>query len=360
MDSEKNVFDAKKLLMDRYKFLYENAPFILAEIQAEHFDEYPALCGDIKSITGIDGSNLGPFNRKCSPDNITIPYTLLLVEEYLFSNYRDTKTELEIYIDNMYKYPSSVVGILIGDFISNDVNYGETKKDKAVCVLLELVRSLLYNQNSNTLVKSRTKNNDMIYTSADPSVCSFEIRHKQSCLEEYLRLARYRNRLFEFGDDDALLPNYSLNKLTTLSLVGSNPFLSYISKSKLSFDEIRSVYFYFHKEIPWDTEAVCKKSNDIIPRDKNSFSCGSKFYVNEDSVFSLAGEVLQLCPKCGYLVNVSDKVSPEVRRRIEDRDCLDKDVLRKRELLSELIKIGGIDDAKKLVKRKNEMEKRGV
>ena len=79
MDSEKNVFDAKKLLMDRYKFLYENAPFILAEIQAEHFDEYPALCHDIKSITGIDGSNLGPFNRKCSPDNITIPYTLLFV-----------------------------------------------------------------------------------------------------------------------------------------------------------------------------------------------------------------------------------------------------------------------------------------
>ena len=353
MVSVKSYKDAKNVLMDRFKFLYKNAPFILAEIQAEHFDEYPALCEDIKKLTGIDGRKLGPFNRSCNPDNITVPYTFLLVEEYLFCDYRDTKTELEIYIENMYKYPSGIVGLLIDEFHLNDVDYGETKKDIAVCVLLELVRSLLCNQNANTLVRTRTVDNDMIYRNGSCSILDFDIGYKKNCLDEYLRLARYRNRIFRFEDEKVLLPNYRLNKLSNISLVDTNVFLVNISDCNLSYDEISSVYFSSHKEIPCDTETVCKKSNDLVSRDINSFSCGSKFYVNEESVFSLVGEVLQLCPKCGYLVNVSDKVSPEVRRRIEARDSLDADVLRKRLLLSELIKIGGMEEAKKLVKKRN-------
>lgn len=361
MTSKERCDYARSLMMDRFKFLYKNAPFILAEIQAEHFDEYPVLYKDIKEITGIDGMKLGPFNRKCNPDNISIPYTLLLVEEYLFSEYQTPKTELELYIENMYEYPSSIVGLLIGEY-SNDLNYGENKRDVAICVLLELVRSLLYNQDTNTLVKKRTSNNDLIYTSADSSIHPFEIRHKQSCLDEYLGLARYRNYFFDKENKFPLLSNYDLRKLTNLSLVSSNMFLKDVntSEGKLSFSDIRSVYFSYHDEIPWDTLATCKNSHDIVERDKYSSCCGNEFYVNEESAFCVCGEILQVCPKCGYLVNVSDKINYSIRRRIEHRDYFDKDVLRKRELLAELIKIGGMEDAKILVKRKNETKKRGV
>lgn len=361
MNNKERCEYARSLMMNRFKFLYANAPFILAEIQAEHFDEYPALCNDIKEMTGIDGTSLGPFNRKCNPDNISIPYTLLLVEEYLFSEYKTSKTELETYIKNMYQYPSVVVGLLISEY-SNIPNYGETKKDVAVCVLLELVRSLLYNQNTNTLVKKRTSNNDLIYTSADSSISPFEIRYKQSCLDEYLGLARYRNYFFDKENKFPLLPNYDLSRLTNLSLIDSNMFLKDVNtlEGKLTFDDIRSVYFSYHEEIPWDTLATCKKSHDIVKREEDSTCCGNEFYVNEDNAFCVCGEILQVCPKCGYLVNVSDKINYSIRRRIEHRDYFDKDVLRKRKLIAELIKVNGMDDAKALVKRKNETKKRGV
>ena len=276
MDNKERCEYARSLMMNRFKFLYKNAPFILAEIQAEHFDKYPVLCNDIKEITGIDGMELGPFNRSCNPDNISIPYTLLLVEEYLFCDYQTNKTELETYIENMYQYPSSVVGLLIGEY-STVPDYGETKKDVAICVLLELVRSLLYNQDTNTLVKKRTSNNDLIYTSADSSICSFEVRHKQSCLEEYLRLARYRNYYFDKDNKFPLLPNYDLRKLTNLSLIGSNMFLKDVNtlEGELTSEDIRSVYFGYHNEIPWDTKTTCKKSHDIVKRDEESYCCGN-------------------------------------------------------------------------------------
>ena len=131
-------------------------------------------------------------------------------------------------------------------------------------------------------------------------------------------------------------------------------------EGELTSEDIRSVYFGYHNEIPWDTKTTCKKSHDIVKRDEESSCCGNEFYVNEDNAFCVCGEILQVCPNCGYLVNVSDKMNYSIRRRIEYRDYYDKDALRKRELLAELVKINGIDDAKALVKRKSETKKRGV
>lgn len=352
-----NSFEhTKKVFINRYNFIYKNACFLLAEIQAEHFDQFEALSLDIKRITGIDGCELGPFNRTSNPDGSTTPYTLQLVEEYLFRDFVSSKSELEIYIENMYAYPCSIVEDLKREYILEDSLVGPNKKDIAMQVLLELIRSFIWNQDTNTNVKERSRDNRLVYLCADSSLCSFEKRHKQNAVEEYLRLVKYKNTGFGRKNDVLLLPNYHLPGICNMSLVSSNSFLKNVCKleGKLSFDNIREVYFNNHCEIPWNTKAKCEENKDDVKRDERSKCCGFEFYISDDSVFALNGYILQVCPKCGYLVNVSDKVEAKVKRCIEHRDFYDKDVLRKREILSELIKLEGIDTIKVLVKsRKN-------
>lgn len=358
---EKSCYDyeiMRKRLIDRYNFLYNNAPLILAQIMYEHKTSKPTLCSDIGDLVGINLTNQHPYDRGyiCDMTHLSIFH---LVEEYMFGE----GDEL-VSLINKIKCSSIAYLEVKDDFFLKDSKVGVNRKDMAVLVLLELMRSFIFNQGYEKTIIVRRKNDDNYYERHIDSlylpfkgenVTDMERSRKKSALDEYFRLSKYRNLGYGKKEVPFLLPNYQLPIISEFSLVGTNEFLKTIweLEGKLTFDEIREVYFSHHEEIPWDTKVVCEEKKDKIKRDKGSLPCGSTLYLEEENIFYRDESFFMICPKCGYMVNIDGLIdNREIRRRIEFKYWGDKFILRKQDILSELVKLDGIDKAKSLVKER--------
>ena len=70
--------------------------------------------------------------------------------------------------------------------------------------------------------------------------------------------------------------------------------------------------------------------------------------VIEDEIFVENNKYYQLCPKCGYIVNIPEEIlSVGVRKRIVDRCSDDPNLFRKMFLYSELKKLDDIPTTNK-------------
>lgn len=351
----------KYSLINRYNYLYKYAAFVLAQLIYEHKNDLPGLCEDVTRITGIDISNDTFFDRQYvfNSKNLSIFH---LVEEFLFSDQYYEDTELFKLIENIKISVPSVYDSVRNDFLITDKNVGVNKKDIAMQVLLELMRSHIFNQDYKTTSVVRRVHNDYerhIDLSFLPfvgeNVTSIDKGYKQAALDQYLSICCYRNSGYGKRNISNLLVNYQLPGIRERSLIGNNKFLKAIwdLDGKLTFDEIRDIYFSTHLEIPWDTKTTCMEKEDKIDRDTNIKPCGSTIYLEEENIFYRDESFFMICPKCGYMVNIDGLIdNREIRRRIEFKYWGDKFILRKQSIISELISIDGFDKAKNLVKER--------
>jgi len=358
---DENIFRHKNSLIIRYNYLYKYASFVLAQILHEHKKDFRGLCEDITIVTGIciDDDIYFDRNYVYNNQNLSIFH---LVEEFLFSDKYSEDTELYKLIENIKISTPSVYDSVRRDFLLNDKNVGVNKKDIAMQVLLELMRSHIFNQDYNTTRIVRKVDNDyerFIDLSFLPfvreNVTSIVKGYKQAALEQYLNICCYRNLGFGAKKVNNLLVNFQLPVIREKSLVGNNEFLKAIwdLDGKLTLDEIRHIYFKTHIEIPWDTKTNCLERKDKINRVEGIKPCGSTIYLKEDNIFYRDESFFMICPKCGYMINVDGLIeSKDIRRRIEFKYWGDKFILRKQDILSELVSIDGMDKAKSLVKER--------
>ena len=103
--------------------------------------------------------------------------------------------------------------------------------------------------------------------------------------------------------------------------------------SLITDSDIEDVYFMHHKEMRWNSFVECK-SNDTF---KDKVSCGNQFYLSEKDIFHLDGHFYQMCPMCGCITDVSNKIEmEEVKKRIIEKSDKDDNLSRKSSILSEL------------------------
>lgn len=118
--------------------------------------------------------------------------------------------------------------------------------------------------------------------------------------------------------------------------------------SCLSYEDCLNLYLEGHDELAYNLLCICRE-DDSLERPKGTKPCLSNFKISEENIFCLGDSFYHLCSNCGYVVNVSDKITnPRIGKRIIDRCGKDNFSLKKHLLLSELVSLDG--DYKRLIK----------
>lgn len=339
---------AKEELIKRYKYLYDNASFILAPFMYEQTEE------EYKVRVEKDIKKYGRtfFEKPLIYLNLNIKeYIVVLFEEFLLD-------DIEMECSSLYQLIESK---------RNDKEY------------LERVKRGL------ELVEKRNKNEPYLKTSLNiweilskvwdrVKEQSGDLKNKENKLkiiDEYCRIYRYQNngKIYTSGHD---LNLHDCNSLTILlherkpsrdrkdTGVTKNAFITILATAPRYEDnwsifteqEKQEVYLQYHDELPCDLEIACNLEEDYrtrLIRPEHTSPCGEYFYVNEREMFCnpisynpiiYSENYYQLCPHCGYIVNIPKEIlSPGIRKRIQDRCRQDRYLSRKMYLYSELFSL---------------------
>lgn len=340
--------EIKQELIKRYKFIYENALFILAPYMEEMENtEYKEI--GVKSFIYL----------KTLPSEL-----LLLIESFLLSDINMEESKLYKFVEN------------------NKSNTEYLKQYKKGIELLER--------------KNKRYENEKLKLNLD-CFCLFKLLYefiskqtgdiknrdnKLLVVDEYIRINRYKNdgkiwtsgKFENFRDINNNYTNYNYSAIMLENSkkfmrdkndVGlkSSLFIKYISNMRnhyeynysiLTEEEKQKIYLEYHEELPWDLEIKCVFDNDDLKRPYNTNPCSEFFYIKEEDIFinpnSKDYRYYQVCPHCGFIVNIPDNVLSEgIKKRIEDR-CKEEPMLfRKMELYSELY---SLDNSTKSGQRK--------
>lgn len=340
------IEQAKEELVKRYKYLYENAFFILDPFVNTNSK------GKQKELTKY--MNMGPFTSKEINS---------IFEEFLLSdkNIEDT---------TLYKMVESK---------RNDEEYVEqVKKD-----YVELQKDNPYFHSQFSIFKILDMTAKYVESQCDNSKF---MKNKLRVIDEYFRIARYKNdgRIYTSGirpnlHDYAslIMPVIPIQKKIindkTSSNIKRNPFITAIVNapyyeynwSIFTEEEKQKVYLDFHDELPCDLEIVCSdceekisKEDENLYRPSGTSCCGEVFTIKEDEIFvnpnDSVNKFYQICPHCGYIVNIpSEILSDGIKKRIEERCNKDKMLFRKMFLYSELLSLDkkSTEGQKRLIKK---------
>ena len=319
----------KEEIIKRYKYLYENAEFILA-----------------------------PFVKEHSKDKHSYVYLEIdekffqVIEEFLFSNDPLERTILYLLIEDLKTEKEHLENVKEG--LSIVERYNQNNRHEIFNVYLRINR--LFSEYLEYLEdqKGDTKNKE----------------NKFIVLDEYYRLLRYQNdgKMYQSGvyarwQD---YPNASINSFERLHYdrserdtgIEENDFIRAVVSSKHHKDNLSifteqeksNVYHELHNEIPYETYKTCELEEEYIKtmiesrlqRPENTEPCNETFRIDEKEIFINPDDKLyryyQLCPHCGYIVNIpKETLSDEVKQRIEERCSKDLYLFRKKCLQSELI-----------------------
>lgn len=107
--------------------------------------------------------------------------------------------------------------------------------------------------------------------------------------------------------------------------------------------EKQEIYIRTHNELPFDFTLVCNQSDIDYDRPNGSEACGSKFIAKIDEIFyylnpsTLEDSFYHLCPNCGYIVEIDkEKLSKSLQKKIKDKYFFDNDFFKAQLLKSEL------------------------
>ena len=323
-------------LKNRYCFLYENAPLILACFTngfslLGHVlgnDNYLKLRDEVKKQMGFKETSKC-YNLRESHDFIYLMEEAFLgdkkiedTELYSIIKMIKTKEYMNVFYDLKREYDINEVDICreVHDF------------DKAFRILLECVRVFVNSQKPATKVPGEIR--DLYFY------------RKFDVLQRYYEIQRYCMSDLGLIDDnlEEYRFNFTLGKIPDMSLVKESAFLLGLAKfgGDASLREVvptslkRELYFMYHDIIPWDNKVECSL-DDSIERPSNSFPCGNKFTISEGNVFFYESSFYELCPCCRYIVKVDNSLIPnKISQRIKRKSIIDSDIYRKNYLLSEL------------------------
>mgnify|MGYP003571312074 CR=1 FL=1 len=340
--------DIKVELIKRYCYIYENAKYILAP----YIEQYKF--NDKKRNKKLK------FEKKFNSMIIDIkqlPHELLMnLESFLLSDvpYNESKLYMELEmkkIDNTFLTTVDRGLDLLKQY--NDSVYSPyLKLNLDAWEVFSKVRHFIDSQKLDT------------YGRVD----------KLHAMDEYFKIARYTN------DGKVWTSGYELNivdahkNYENLSFANYNApayprdnndsgldstdFIRYLTnpsnmnegnKSILTETDKQRIYLRYHDELPWNKTRVCEKEEEYVldlksprlVRPKHTSPCGEKFYVKEEEIFMDPDDSVhpyyQLCPHCGYIVNIRKETLPDsIKQRIEARCEKDPNLFRKMYLYSEL------------------------
>lgn len=302
--------EAKQELLKRYIYLYQNNLFILApHIKLNLRSSYPTI--------------------KISKE------TIKLLEDFLFSEAFMEETNFYKFNEGLKNSHEHLLTVKRGIKIIKD--YEEKTKRELVRGILEIL-----NQVTNHLEIEPKKN-----------------QNKLLVLDEYYCLARYKNdgkirisgRQLSIHDVNAIsIPIKNQIKKESVKESETNKFLKEIinyqkndnNHSIFTETEKQNTYLLFHDELPWNLEITCKSNqNENLIKPSITKPCLKKFYLRETEIFKNEQEgnieYYQLCPHCGYIVNIDKNLFPsKIIERIETKCLEDPYLLRKKILYSEL------------------------
>lgn len=332
--------EVKQELIKRYKFIYENALFILVPYMEEMKNtEYKDI--DAKSFIYL----------KTPPREF-----LLLIESFLLSDIEMEESGLyrfiEIHNSNSEYLKRYKKGLELLERKNKRYEYEELKLD--CFYLLKLLYNFIEKQSEDT------KNRD----------------NKLLVIDEYIRINRYKNdgKIWTSGMYQTFndIDNYTNYNYSAIMLENSKKFMrnkndvglksglfiKYISNMKnhyeynfsiLTEEEKQKIYLEYHDELPCDLEIKCDleifdtsiKNEQRLIRPSNTKPCLEFFNINEEDIFvnwdSKWHRYYQVCPHCGFIVNIPDNILSEgIKKRIEDRCKADPMLFRKMYLYSEL------------------------
>lgn len=343
------IEQAKQELVRRYKYLYENAYFILAPYMHEQSkEEFENM---VKKDTEKYGSTF--FTKPLIYLNINrLDSVNFIFEEFLLSDKKLEDTEL-------YKFIESK---------RNDKEYLEQVK-----------RGIELNDKRNIERCEITKESLDIWKILNAtwdyiSEQSGDLKNKESklcVLDEYYRIARYQNngKIYKSGRNltldeswGGIIVDKKREPFREKKDIGitSNPFITTITKAPYYEDswsiftenEKQKIYLEYHDELPCDLEITCDLEEEYVKtmietrlyRPEHTEPCGENFVVKEEEIFVNPSDRLyryyQLCPHCGYIVNIPKEIlSDGIKQRIEDRCSKDDKLFRKMFLYSELFSL---------------------
>ena len=358
----------KQELINRYKYIYENAVYILAPYMYQQTEE--------------ERDKLNKKNRKENKNHPFISNDLLIflkelpnellldLESFLLSDIPFNQSKLFIELEGKKKNPEFLnkgkSGLNLLEKDNSKYSSLQTKLDS--WKLLVRLRKFINEQSGD--LKNKEK--------------------KLTALDEYFRINRYKNDgkiwtsgfFINFKDMDnfssfsAILPTNERKPRRDKEDIGlkKGDFISFIANRLNHYDynfsifteqEKQDIYLTYHDELPYDLEKVCEIEEKYIPlmietrliRPEHTKPCGETFFVNENEIFVDPKDSLyryyQLCPHCGFIVNIpKETLSDGIKKRIEERCSKDPNLFRKMYLYSELFSLdkSSSKEQKKLLK----------
>ena len=342
--------EAKQELVRRYKYLYENAYFILAPFMYEQSEE---------EFEKNVAENLKKYNNPIIKKpliylNINrLDSVNLLFEDFLLSDkpmeesslYQlvESKRNDKDYLDNVKK------GLELLEKDNADEKYKMFKSKLSIWEILRKVSDYIEEQSGDLKNKER----------------------KLYVLDQYCRIHRYQNdgKIYKSGRNlildeswGGIIVDYKREPFRDKKDIGItiNPFITVISKAPYYEDswsiftenEKQEIYLEYHDELPCDLEIACELEEEYIQtiiesrlyRPENTEPCGENFIIKEKEIFVNTNDRLyryyHLCPHCGYIVNIPKEILSEgIKQRIEDRCSKDLKLFRKMFLYSELFSL---------------------
>ena len=341
------IEQAKQELIRRYKYLYENAAFILAPYMYEqseeeykkHVDEYLKKHSDIvlkRPVIYLKINMLDSINS--------------LFEEFLLSDkpleestlYQmvESKRNDKDYLEQVKK------GLELLEKDNKDITYKIFESKLSIWEILGKVSNYIEEQSGDLKNKERKlyvldqyyrihryKNNGKIYTSG----------RKLDLHDVNSMVLDFRTREPLRGKKDIGIKNNSF-----ISVIFSTPYYE-DNLSIFTETEKQQIYLQYHDELPCDLLITCELEEEYIQtcketrlyRPENTKPCRNDFIINEEEIFVNPNDKLyryyQLCPHCGYMVNIPKEIlSNGIKQRIEQRCSQDDKLFRKMYLYSEL------------------------
>lgn len=343
----------KQELINRYKYIYENAVYILAPYMYQQTgEERDRLNKEYKKEKKNYLSNDLLIYLKELPDDL-----LQGLESFLLSDIPYKESQLYIGLEEKKKEQDYLSKVKNGLFLlvkdnKDKSDLFQTKLDS--WKLLTMTREFINEQSGD--LKNKEK--------------------KLNALDEYFRIDRYTN------NEKLWTSGYSVNfkdmeNFSNFSAIWSKnekkprrdkediglrkgEFINFLANqsnhydynySVLTEEEKQRIYLTYHDELPWDLEIECKLEECIpglsdtrLIRPEHTKPCGEAFDVNEKEIFINPNDTsyryYQLCPHCGYIVNIPEEILSEgIKKRIEERCSLDPNLFRKMYLYSELFSL---------------------
>lgn len=316
---------AKLEMVKRYKYLYENAYFILAPIYKQR--EKYLKTDELNNINSI-------FEEFLLSDKP--------MEESLLYQIMEKNRENKEYLNKVKK------GLELLEKDNADKEYEILKSKFSIREILKITVDYIEEQSGDLKNKKR----------------------KLYILDQYCKIARYRNngKIYTSGRKLDLHDSWSIsvplqNKKPTRKIedvgVKNNSFISAILSiscyeynfSIFTEKEKQQIYLEYHDELPCDLEITCDleeclllEEDTRLQRPENTKPCGHNFVISEKEIFINPNNKLyryyQICPHCGYMVNIPKEILSEgIKQRIEEQCSKDDNLFRKMFLYSELFSL---------------------